>query len=116
MEETNQGHKYKELFTFVVENNVGAQVTMYITLCPWYGYAPLKLGDTYDTIMGYAMDFYPNNLPTDFKFTVNAKENNVILFEKNKEIWYKLDGEEGLALDAWQTRFLKTIERNNYGS
>jgi len=97
----------KELFDIHVPDT---PIFYYIILDDSYGYSLLKIGDTFEVNTERALDFYPNNLPISLGIETHPIQGELILFEKNKELWWKYLGKEGLALNKWHLTILKKIE------
>ena len=114
----NTQHEYpgfKELYNFNVKNSKGWKTNLIISLAPEYGDSPLKLGDTFETVMGAAADFYPSRFPHIFKFKMNAEENTGLIKYIDNEMWWELDGMKGLAINSWQVKVLQEIEKSCEG-
>jgi hypothetical protein len=111
--------KCKIIYSFVVNHPLGSRETYYIEICTTYGKEPLKIGNTFNTVMGIAYDFNTNNLPINFYFDIHPHTTAGRFFLKNNEMWCHIAGKEKMVLDSWQIKVLKTIqkqEKDKYGT
>ena len=107
----DRNRSYQELFYFIVKNKKNTSYLVYIVRDNTYGYHPLKIGDTFDTVMGMALDFYSDNLPSELFFNICPDPKKINFFSKNEELWWELEGQTGVALNEWQLKILKAIEK-----